>query len=101
MCPNVHKRIGAATYTIVLTTLIDKAFAVNGRPSEDCSSEPKEEYDKGLHVAAIFIVLVSSALGITLPIFTKGLASTRSRTKRVWNEAVFMYVIMIYIAFKT
>ncbi|TIA89560.1 hypothetical protein E3P99_02037 [Wallemia hederae] len=90
MCPNVAKRIGAATYTTVLFTLVPTVLATNGRPSEDCSSEAKEEYDKGLHIAAIFIVLVSSALGITLPIFTKGLASGRRRARRVWDEAVFV-----------
>lgn len=95
MCPNVAKRIGAATYTTVAFSLIPTVLGTNGRPSQDCSSEPSEEYDKGLHIAAIFIVLVSSALGITLPILTKGLASTRTRAKRVWDEAVFMCVDLL------
>ncbi|TIA99527.1 hypothetical protein E3P96_02896 [Wallemia ichthyophaga] len=90
MCPNVAKRIGAATYTTVVFALVPSVLGTNGRPSQDCSSDPKEEYDRGLHIAAIFIVLVSSALGITLPILTKGLASTRRRARRIWDEAVFV-----------
>ncbi|KAN0060707.1 hypothetical protein ACQY0O_007365 [Thecaphora frezii] len=70
---------------LLLAALVQPCLAVNGRPetqgtgttNEECSRSlsGQGEYTLSLHIAAIFVVFVSSSIGVTLPfvpIWTKG-----------------------------
>jgi zinc transporter 1/2/3 len=71
--------------------------AVNGRPTASVGvcdlSSTLEDSVSALRVAAIFIILVASALGIILP-FLPQLASSRSannsKARRFWDETFFV-----------
>lgn len=81
-----------------LVQLAVPAAAVNGRPSSSSGgvcdlSTTSEETVSALRIAAIFIVLASSTLGIVLP-FLPQLASSKtssnSKARRFWDETFFI-----------
>lgn len=106
--PLALKPISAIASTSRLALLLLSAFlvicptqveAVNGRPSSGTDSNgacsldslSNEAVISGLRIASIFIVLISSTLGVTLP-FLPQLAlssSTSSRTRRFWDGVFF------------
>lgn len=90
----------AAVPTLLLGALMlftPPVQAVNGRPTSSggvCDlSSTLEDSVSALRVAAIFIILVASALGVVLP-FLPQLASSRSannsKARRFWDECFFI-----------
>lgn len=91
----------AVVPTLLLATLVQlvaPAAAVNGRPAGASAgvcdlSSTLEDTASSLRIAAIFIVLISSTLGIVLP-FLPQLASSRSaadgKARRFWDETFFV-----------
>ncbi|SPO39877.1 uncharacterized protein PSFLO_05358 [Pseudozyma flocculosa] len=77
-----------AAALLLILALARPALAVNGRPDEagnvdrcSLSLAGKGSYTLGLHIAAIFVVFVSSSIGITLPFvpqWTKGRVGRRT-----------------------
>ncbi|PWN48425.1 Zinc/iron permease [Violaceomyces palustris] len=84
-------------FSLVCLPSSSVVVAINGRPdtqepSSDVSSVCSDDaaggsYNIGLHVAAIFVVLVSSSLGITLPIITKSFRQFKSRRQALKTSA--------------
>ncbi|CDR99237.1 hypothetical protein [Sporisorium scitamineum] len=54
-----------------------------------CGLAPLENYDKPLHIGALFILLASSALGAYLPILIHSRRSTTSQKTNGWADEVF------------
>lgn len=91
----------SAVPTLLLAALVQLAVpaaAVNGRPAGASAgicdlSSTLEDPVSTLRIAAIFIILVSSTLGIVLP-FLPQLASSRSaadsKARRAWDETFFV-----------
>ena len=66
------------------TTLITRTTLEYG-----CGLAPPEPYDKGLHVATIFILLASSAMGTYLPILVYTGGSGGQKRWGAWADEVF------------
>ncbi|GAA5824440.1 hypothetical protein JCM11251_000422 [Rhodosporidiobolus azoricus] len=56
----------------------------HGDCSDSCNGVDLGEYDMGLHIAAVFIVLISSAIGVFLP-----LLASRYITKSLFSKVFF------------
>jgi zinc transporter 1/2/3 len=90
---------GCYLYALVLALAINPAqAAVNGRPSSNgvcdlAAAGAQEQLTSNLRIAAIFIVLISSTLGIVLP-FLPQLATNKlsksSKARRFWDETFFV-----------
>lgn len=56
--------------------LFTAMFGVTRAALEDeCSSQPPADYNMGMHIAAVFIILVASGLGAFIPVLAKVLPS--------------------------
>ncbi|KAH8549058.1 Zinc/iron permease [Umbelopsis sp. PMI_123] len=52
----------------ILLVLVQR---VSADPSADCSGESPSNYNLGMHIAAMFIIMVASGLGAFIPVFSK------------------------------
>jgi hypothetical protein len=57
---------------LLYTAMIRMASAA---PDDECASQPLTDYNMGLHIAAVFIILVASGLGAFIPVLAKVLPS--------------------------
>lgn len=52
----------------IYLTLIHTA---NAAPADECSADPPSNYNLGLHIAAVFIIMLASGLGAFIPVISK------------------------------
>lgn len=89
----------AVLLALVVLAAASPAFAINGRPEDSVSAlsdacalgtGSQASYTPSLHIAAIFVVFISSSIGITLPFLPKLVRGLSGRAKRYWDEAFFV-----------
>lgn len=54
----------ACIYLILVNT-------VNADPTDQCLAEAPSNYNLGLHIAAVFIIMLASGLGAFIPVISK------------------------------
>lgn len=63
---------------LLLAVVVPMNVVICGDCSDPCDEESAEDYDHSIHLAAVFIILVTSLLGTLIPIFTRRFAARAS-----------------------